>query len=103
MTQEAIFDVLRFQRLFEERIFAEVNHPETQIIAGAPMGLDVAQLFSTEGLAIYRGSSGRVGCEFLNFRGGAGCNRTHNHSFVIGYALMRIADNGRMTSYQIVN
>jgi hypothetical protein len=44
VTQEALFDVLWLQGLAEQRILAQIDHAGSQIIAGPPVSVDLAEL-----------------------------------------------------------
>ena len=72
----------------EQGILPQINHAKAEIVAGLPVGLNIAQFFSVERLTIYGRSRGSVGREFLNFGGGAGFNCAHKHSFPVAYSLV---------------
>ena len=44
MAQEANLDVFRLQRLTQQRVIAQIDHAGGQVIAGAPVGVHLAQL-----------------------------------------------------------
>ena len=39
VTQQPVFDVLRLERLLEERVALQVNHAQSEIVAGPPVRL----------------------------------------------------------------
>ena len=51
MTQQPRLDVLKAQGFGQQRVIAQVDHPHSQIIGGAPPGIDPLQLL----LAIWAG------------------------------------------------
>jgi hypothetical protein len=63
VSQEALLDVLRLQRLAQERIGAQVDHPGGEVAAGAPEGVHVVQLVGGEAVRV-RGR-GRHDSSFL--------------------------------------
>ena len=46
MPQQSRLDVLQLQRLAQQRIRVEINLSDRKIIGRAPVGIDLAQLFS---------------------------------------------------------
>src|SRR5579884_2490178 len=57
VSEEPVLDVLRTERLFEQRIVPEINHPQRKIVAGAPVCVGSAQFLGIE----RRASNGRSG------------------------------------------
>src|SRR5262245_26865269 len=45
VTLEALLDVLRLQRLAQQRIGTQVDHADNQIITSSPVGIHQAKLF----------------------------------------------------------
>jgi hypothetical protein len=48
VTQRSLLDVFAPQRLLQEWVVLEVQHPKAKIEAGAPVSIDLAQLFAAE-------------------------------------------------------
>jgi hypothetical protein len=48
MPQQSILEMLRAERLPEQRIVAQVDHARAKIVAGAPICIDLAKLFSAK-------------------------------------------------------
>ncbi len=48
VAQQALLDVLRFERLAQQGIVVEVDHSGAEIIAGAPVGVHLAEFFCVE-------------------------------------------------------
>ena len=48
VAQQARLDVLDLQRLAEQGVVLEVEHPQAQVEAGPPVGVDLAQLLGAE-------------------------------------------------------
>ena len=48
--QRSILDVLRAERLLEERVVAKVDHPCTEVVTSAPVRVDLAKLFRGKSL-----------------------------------------------------
>ena len=44
MAQQARFDMVVIQRFAQQGIVLQVEHPDAQIVGGAPVGVDLAQL-----------------------------------------------------------
>ena len=66
--QQQLFHVLQLQRLPKQRIFAEIDLADGQVIRGPPVGIDLAELFRVEGTRLvrrlrrrYRRGQGRAG------------------------------------------
>src|SRR5579864_1018007 len=77
MAEQTILDVLRLQRLGEQRVFAKVDHSQTEIVAGSPVDFRLAQFFCTQRF-IFDGRPGRsVRAEFEDFGWAAGFDRAH--------------------------
>jgi hypothetical protein len=49
MSQKPVLDVFRLKRFPQERIVLQIDHAETQIIASAPVGMDLSQSIGSEG------------------------------------------------------
>jgi hypothetical protein len=99
MAELAVLDVLGPQRLGQERVLAQVDHAEAEVVAGAPPGLDAAEFIAAEGLAGDGGAGGGVGGQFKDFGREAGIDDTHgkllwSKAFSIGYAQRLLDDNG---------
>ena len=46
VTQQPLLDVLRLQRLAQQRIGAQIDHAGGQVVAGPPVGVDLAKFFT---------------------------------------------------------
>jgi len=62
VSQQSRLDVLDLQRLAEKRIGIEINLADGKVVGGAPVGVDLAQLFGSKWLSrnamrrrVYRG------------------------------------------------
>ena len=44
VAEQPLLDMLHFQRFAQQRICAQVDHPRRQVIAGPPIGVDLAEL-----------------------------------------------------------
>ena len=51
MAEQTLLDVLGPQRLAQQRILTQIQHADAQIIAGAPVGVHLAQFVGRERLA----------------------------------------------------
>ena len=60
VAQQARLDVLELQRLAEQGVVLEVQHPQAQVEAGPPVGVDLFQLVGTERGSLDRRASGAV-------------------------------------------
>jgi hypothetical protein len=60
MTKHPAFDVFRLEWLAEQGILLKINHPQCQIIAGAPKCMRCAGLFLAERLSFDRRSRDSV-------------------------------------------
>ena len=65
MAQQARLDVLELQRLAEQRVVLEVEHPQAQVEAGPPVGVDLAQLLRAERGALDRRAGRAVSADAL--------------------------------------
>ena len=54
VSQQQLFHVLQLQRLPKQRIFAEIDLADGQVIGGPPVGIDLAELFRVEGALLVR-------------------------------------------------
>ena len=61
VAQHARLDVLDLQRLAEQGVVLEVEHPQAQVEAGPPVGVDLFQLLGAERGAADRRAGGAVG------------------------------------------
>jgi hypothetical protein len=46
VAQKPVLDVLGLQRLAQEGVVLQVDHPDRQVVAGAPVGIDLPKLFT---------------------------------------------------------
>jgi hypothetical protein len=58
MTQEPILDVLRLQRLAQQRILSQIKHSRAKIVARHPVGIHLPQLFGLKRLGVHIQRSG---------------------------------------------
>jgi len=61
VAEQAMLDVFERERLLEQRIVAQIDHPGGEVIARAPIGVDMLDFVSRQrsGLRIHdRGRSG---------------------------------------------
>jgi hypothetical protein len=56
MAKHPVFDVFRLERLAQQGIGLQINHPQCQIIACAPKGMSCMGFFVTERLSFDRRS-----------------------------------------------
>jgi hypothetical protein len=63
MAQQAILDVLRTERLVQEWIIKQVNHPKAEIVTGPPIDFRFTQIVSAKRRGLNCGPSGTVRTE----------------------------------------
>ncbi len=74
--EQAVLDVLRPQRLLQQRVLDQIDHPQAEVIAGPPVGVGAAQVFGVQRRSRNRGSRFAVSAQIG--RGlGFGCDRWH--------------------------
>ena len=68
VSQQQLFHMLQLQRLPKQRVVAEIDLADGQVIRGPPVGIDLAELFRVEGTLLVRrlrgqsvGGPGRAG------------------------------------------
>src|SRR6266576_1138193 len=77
MAQQTILDVLRLQRLGEQRVIAKVDHSQAEVIAGSPVDFGFAKFFCIQRF-IFDGRPRRsIRAEFEDFGWAAGFDRAH--------------------------
>src|SRR6516162_1248080 len=60
VTQHAWLDVLDLERLTEQGVVLEVQHPQAQVEAGTPVLVDLVQLVGTKGCPLDSGTRSAV-------------------------------------------
>jgi len=70
MAEQPPFDVLGFQRLTQERIVSQVDHPGRQEQCRVPIGLHPLQFLRLERAALHCGPRRTVGADRLHFSRG---------------------------------
>ena len=48
MAEQPLLDVLRLERLAQQRIVLQIDHAERQVVAGSPIGIGFAQFIGIE-------------------------------------------------------
>src|SRR3974390_1983057 len=48
MSEQAVLDMLRLQRLLQQRVALKINHPESQVITCSPIGMRLSQFLFTQ-------------------------------------------------------
>jgi hypothetical protein len=68
MSEQAALDVLGFQRLAQQRLVAQVDHPGREERAGMPISIDALQLLGFARAARHRGAGRTIGADRSSIR-----------------------------------
>jgi hypothetical protein len=60
VAQQSGLGLLDFQRLAQQRIFLQIEHPQREVETGAPVSVDLAEFFGAERCPLNRRASGTV-------------------------------------------
>ena len=56
VTEQAVLDVLRLERLLQQRVVLQIDHPERQVSACSPVSVDFPEFLRTQWRSLNRGS-----------------------------------------------
>src|ERR1700757_2741842 len=63
MTEKPVLDVLRFERFAQQRILAQVDHPDRKIIASPPICVNLAKFLGSKRRRSFGGTDGWASVE----------------------------------------
>ena len=62
MAKQAVLDMLALQRLLEQRIVSQIDHPHRKVVARPPVGVHQLHSLSVNGFCVSASVFGALGC-----------------------------------------